>query len=57
MTVVREREREGSEVAFAMFLGGPKGSYLRLFIRDIIIDTGLRPLILAGSCISRKYKV
>ena len=40
-----------------MFLGSPKGSYLHLFIRDLIIDTVLGPLVLARSCVSRKYKV
>lgn len=45
--------RNGKTGAFAAFLscGGP---YLHLFIRNLIVDAGLRPLILAGLCIPRR---
>lgn len=33
------------------------GPYLHLFIRNLIVDAGLRPLILAGLCIPRIRKV
>lgn len=52
-----KRSSEGELISgFCHVPRSPKGPYLHLFIRNIIIDSGLRPLILAGSCISRKYK-
>ena len=52
-----EGGREGELISGLCFVPqSTKGPYLHLFIRNIIIDSGLRPLILAGSCISRKYK-
>lgn len=46
-----KRIRRNGKMAFAAFLS--RGPYLHLFIRNLIVDAGLGPLILAGLCIPR----
>lgn len=53
--VGREGKRGNRKMAFATLLSC--GPYLHLFIRNLIVDAGLRPLILVGLCIPRIRKV